>query len=64
MTHVGCTWQSPDALRAWLSSDPTQQNPDAAALPVDLFGVQDTGREHGRLCVGAPGKPRTVFSLL
>ena len=49
MTYVGCTWQSPDAIRAWLSSDPTQQNPDAAALPGDLFGVPDTGREHGRL---------------
>jgi len=49
---------------SWLSSDPTQKNPDSAALPGYIFGVPYTGREHGRLCVGAPGKPRTVFSLL
>ena len=35
-----------------------------AAIPVYIFGVQETGREHVRLCVGAPEKPRTVFSLL
>ena len=29
-----------------------------------LIGINSTGREHGRLCVGAPGKLRTVFSLL
>src|SRR6516225_10475765 len=33
-----------------------------AAIPVYIFGVQETGRENVRLCVGAPGKPRTVFS--
>jgi hypothetical protein len=64
MTHFGFTWQSPDAIRALLSLDPPQKNPESAALPVDIFGVQYTGREHGRFCVGAPGQPRTVFSLL